>query len=62
MSVIPSPFELITFLLGSAKLYRHTAGVSMGTNCAPLIADRFLYCYERDFVLSLSPDSQLDIY
>ena len=21
----------------------------MGTNCAPLIADEFLYCYERDF-------------
>ena len=26
----------------------------MGTNCAPLVADLFLFCYERDFVLSLS--------
>ena len=22
----------------------------MGTNCAPLIADLFLYCYESDFM------------
>ena len=24
----------------------------MGTNCAPLVADLFLYCYERDFMMS----------
>ena len=24
----------------------------MGTNCAPLVADLFLFCYERDFMLS----------
>ena len=26
----------------------------MGTNCAPLVADLFLFCYERDFMVSLS--------
>ena len=26
----------------------------MGTNCAPLVADLFLFCYERDFMLSLT--------
>ena len=26
----------------------------MGTNCAPLVADLFLFCHERDFMLSLS--------
>ena len=26
----------------------------MGTNCAPLIADLFLFCYERDFMKSLT--------
>ena len=30
----------------------------MGTNCAPLVADLFLFCYERDFMLSLSEDNQ----
>ena len=33
----------------------------MGTNCAPLVADLFLFCYERDFILSLSDDKQADV-
>ena len=33
----------------------------MGTNCAPLDADLFLFCYERDFVMSLSDDKQADV-
>ena len=31
-------------------VYQQIVGIPMGTNCAPLIADLFLYCYERDFV------------
>ena len=27
------------------------------TNCAPLVADLFLFCYERDFMISLSDDN-----
>ena len=26
----------------------------MGTDCAPLVADLFLFCYERDFMTPLS--------
>ena len=33
----------------------------MGTNCAPLVADLFLFCYERDFMLSMSDNNQTDI-
>ena len=33
----------------------------MGTNCAPLVADLFLFCYEMDFMMSLSDDQQADI-
>ena len=33
----------------------------MGTNCAPLVADLFLFCCERDFMLSLSEDNQYDV-
>ena len=33
----------------------------MGTNCAPLVADLFLFSYERDFMLSLSDNNQTDI-
>ena len=33
----------------------------MATNCTPLIADLFLFCYERDFMMSLSSDTQADV-
>ena len=33
----------------------------MGTTCAPLVADLFLFCYERDFILSLSDNNQTNI-
>ena len=33
----------------------------MGTSCAPLIADLFLFCYERDFMMSFSDNKQSDI-
>ena len=36
----------------------------MGTNCAPLVANLVLFCYERDFMLSmlsLSDNNQTDI-
>ena len=56
--------EALTFLLdninirfGSGLCWR-IVGVPVGTNCAPLVADLFLFCYERDFVLSLSGDGQ----
>ena len=33
----------------------------MGINCAPLVAYLFLFCYERDFMKSLSKKNQADI-
>ena len=33
----------------------------MVTNCAPVVADLFLFCYERDFMMSLSDDNQADV-
>ena len=54
----------LTFLLDNiyirfgSKLYRQIVGIPMGTNCAPLVADLFLFCYERDIMLSLSEDNQ----
>ena len=57
----------LTFLLDNIfvrygnSIYRQVIGIPMGTNCAPLVADLFLYCYERDFMLSLNPQSQADV-
>ena len=43
------------------KLYRQIIGIPMGTNCASLLADLFLFCYERDFMKDLSSDNQADV-
>ena len=43
------------------NLYRQIVGTPMGTNCATLVADLFLFSYERDFIFSLSNDNQADI-
>ena len=47
------------FIRFGSKLYRQIVSISKGTNCAPLVADLFLFCYERDFMLSLSDNNQL---
>ena len=41
------------FIIFGTELYRQTIGIPIGTNCTPLAADLFLFCYERDF-MSLS--------
>ena len=33
----------------------------MGTNCAPLVSDLLLFCYERDSMLSLSDKNHADL-
>ena len=42
-----------------SKLYRQI--IPIGTSCVPLVADLFLFCYQRDFMLSLSDNNQTDI-
>ena len=34
-------------------VYQQTVGIPMGTNCAPFVADLFLYSYEDDVVYQL---------
>ena len=59
--------EALAFLLDNiyirfgSKLYRQIVVIPMGTNCARLEAGLFLFCYERDFTLSLSGDNQSDV-
>ena len=33
----------------------------MDTNCAPLVEDLFLLCYDRDLMLPLSDNYQADV-
>ena len=41
--------------------YRQIIDIPMGTNYAPLAADLFLFCYERDFMNSLSGKIRLTL-
>ena len=56
--------EALTFLHDNiyirfgTKLFRKFVGIPMGTNCVPLVADFFLFCYERNFMISLSDEKQ----
>ena len=36
------------------RIFQQTIGIPIGTNCAPLLADLFLYLHEADFVRSLN--------
>ena len=42
-------------------VYQQIVGIPMGTNCAPLIADLFLHCYERDFMSDLQKSKRFDL-
>ena len=59
--------EALIFLLDNiyirfgTKLHRQIVGIPIGTNCAPLVADLFLFCYEREFMMSLSVDKDAEI-
>ena len=62
MYVMRWPFCWTTFFIRfGTNLFRQVVGIPMGTNCASLVADLFLFCYERDFMMSLSDDKQADV-
>ena len=42
-------------------VYQQIVGIPMGTNCAPLIADLFLFCYERDFMSDRQKSKRFDL-
>jgi hypothetical protein len=41
------------FVMFGGRVFQQTVGIPMGTNCAPLLADLFLYLYEADFIQGL---------
>ena len=41
------------FVIFGGRVLQQTVGIPMGTNCAPLLADLFLYSYEADFIQGL---------
>ena len=50
-----------SYIRFGTKLYRQIVGIPMCINCAPLVADLFLFCCERDLMTSLSDVKQAEI-
>ena len=62
MCATPYPISWIIFFMRfGSNLYRQIVGIPMGTNCAPLVADLFVYCYESDFMDSLNQGNQAEV-
>ena len=51
--------QMLEFLIDNifvecgGQIFQQTIGIPMGTNCAPLLADLFLYSYEAEFIQNL---------
>ena len=41
------------FVIFGGRVFQQTIGIPMGTNCAPLLVNLFLYSYEADFIQGL---------
>ena len=41
------------FVVFGNQVFQQSVGIPMGTNCAPLLADLFLYSYEAEFIQKL---------
>ena len=44
-------FLVDIFVVFGGKVFQQIVGIPMGTNCAPLLADIFLYSYEAEFIV-----------
>ena len=49
------------FIRFGSKLWRQFVGIPMGTICAPLFADLFLFCDERDFMMFFFDNNKADV-
>ena len=45
----------------NGMVYKQIVGIPMGTHCSPLLADLFLYCYERDFMSHRHKSKRFDL-
>lgn len=50
-----------TFLTCGDSLYRQTIGIPMGTNCAPVLANLFLYYHEAFYVSRIEEEKGRDV-
>jgi hypothetical protein len=47
------------YIVFGDQVFQQSVGIPMGTNCANLLADLFLYSYETEFVQKLLQDNNI---
>ena len=57
---LPYPLDNIYIRFGT-NFFKLIVGIPLDTNCALLVFDLFLFCYERDFMTLLSDYNQANI-
>ena len=55
----PNKFIYNIFVSFGGTLFQQVVGIPMGTNCATLLADLFLYSYESEFLQNLVKDKKI---
>ena len=53
--------KICMYMQFDGMVYQQIMGIPNGSNRAPLIADLFLYCYERDFMFNLQKSKRSGI-
>jgi hypothetical protein len=46
------------FVTFGNNIFQQTVQIPIDTNCAPLLADLFIYCYETEFIQKLVHEKQ----
>ena len=49
------------FVMFLGRVFQQTVGIPMGTSCAPLLADLFLYSYDADFMHRLLKKNEMKL-
>ena len=49
------------YVVFGEQVFQQSVGIPMGTNCAPLLADLFLYSNEAEFVQKLLQDKKKNL-
>ena len=63
-TVIISMLEFLIdniFAMFDGRVFQQIVAISMGTNCAPLLASLFLYSYTADFIQGLLNENERNI-
>jgi hypothetical protein len=49
------------YAMFGGRVFQQIGGIPMGRNCAPLLADLFLYSYEADFIQRVCQEKRKEI-